>query len=100
MKVFHVELSALCVVYAADEREAERIAEDNSRDIFSFASDTNVLQEITSLSLLPFGVNRNETPYGFRGCISQTLAQILPEEEPFVDTKTIDMFAGQPRGAA
>lgn len=99
MKVFHVELTALCVVVAEDEREAESIAENNSRDIMDSAMETCVLQEIKSLSSLPYGVKPYETPYGTYVGTSKTLAEILPEEDPFVDTKTIDMFTGNPHGA-
>lgn len=94
-----IETEAYAVVYAETEHEAESISRNNSRDITDLAyADTYAdADELLDDVALPEGWRGQDTPYGADRTIEHLRELALIEPTPReLDTKTIDMFEGQP----
>lgn len=101
LKPFFVELTMNAVVMAENWAEAERWAENNTHQIFSdnlsMATSSVELTSIEHLRRQDNGWDADCTAYGPG---SPRISDVLPEADPVVDTKTIDMFAQTEGGAA
>lgn len=94
-KPFIVEISTTAIVAGIDEADAHRNARFRMGDIIGDADpEIDVACELKSLDRLPDGWDRDAYPYCGDG--ETALKDLLPEEEPTRDTRTIDMFAGDP----
>lgn len=96
MSVYLVELKVECLVEADGSMQAMMVAESNARDIIRDGDiESDCIQQVKSIASLPNGYKKNDTAYTRSGA-GKMLSELLPDEDPFVDTKTIDMFTGQP----
>lgn len=100
MKAYFVELRISAVVMAESEMKAMCAAELESSDIVfdgDLEADSAIeVKSLEHLKQLDGNWDGMCIPYNHDG--STRLKEILPEEEPFKDTKTIDMFSGQQTG--
>ena len=94
MKAYYVELKIAGVVMADSEINAMGIAESEAREIIrdtdpeaDCATKLNSIEHLQRLDALWDGMC---IPYGGDGYTR--LKDILPEFDPFIDTKTPDMF--------
>lgn len=91
MKVYMVELRTVAAIVAADETAAYLVAQRKQREILNDTEpDITVQTQAKSLAELTDGWTPDALPYGGDG--SATLADLLPEQLPERDTRTIDMF--------
>ena len=95
MKAYYVELKIAAVVIADSEINAMFIAESEAREIVrdtdpeaDCATEIKSIEHLQRLDALWDGMC---IPYGGDG--NTRLKDLLPESDPFVDTKTPDMFA-------
>lgn len=96
MSVYIIEIRVECLVEADDPSAAVAIAEMNCREILDDNDpEVDYCGQIKSLASLPSPWKPFDSVYGAHGN-DKLLSQILPDQDPFVDTKTIDMFTGQP----
>lgn len=91
-RYFEVEIIHRAVIEADDLSDAFFVAEEKKRAIlWDDEGDIEVVGEVTSLKCLPQGWSDSCIPYG--GDCATRLKDLLPEEEPARDIKTIDIFA-------
>lgn len=94
-KPYFVELRITAVVMATSLVDAMAIAEDEAREICSdgelTAEDAAELNSLEQLKRLDPEWDGMCIPYNWDG--NTRLKDLLPETEPFKDTKTADMFA-------
>ena len=95
MKAYYVELKIAAVVMAYSELDAMGIADIEAREIVletdpeaDCATEIKSIDHLQRLDALWDGMC---IPYGGDG--NTRLKDLLPESDPFVDTKTPDMFA-------
>lgn len=93
MKPFIVELKVTAVVMAESDKDAYNVAHSKSAEIVGDELEVDVQGELTCLRHLPDGWEPDCVPYGGDG--DTMLRDLVPEEEPTRDTKTIDMFEVQ-----
>ena len=96
MKPYFVELRIGAVVMAESVMGAMLAAESESREILRDGElEADEATELTSLEQMGrtiSGWDGGCIPYNGDG--NTRLKDLLPESEPFKDTKTIDMFSG------
>ena len=95
LKPYFVELKITAVVMAESEIDALGIAEREAREICFdgelTADDATELNSLEQLKRLDDEWDGMCLPYNGDG--NTRLKDLLPEAEPFKDTKTADMFA-------
>lgn len=94
VKPYYVELKVTAVVMAKSELDAHFVAERHHNDILrdsdleaDYAVEVSSMKEMRDLDASWTG---DCIPFG--GDEKTCLQDIVPEEPPFVDTKTEDMF--------
>lgn len=94
LRPFYVELTVGAVVMAVSEAEAMRAGEDAAREI---VEDSGVqcfgpvaVQSLEHLKQLAPEWTADSVPYGGDGYTA--LVDLLPEETPFHDTRTQELF--------
>jgi len=96
MKPYFVTLQISAVVMAESVMDAMLAAESESREILRDgeleADEATELTSIEQLIRTITGWDGGCIPYNGDG--NTRLKDLLPESEPFKDTKTIDMFRG------
>lgn len=95
LKPYFVELKITAVVMAESEIDAMGVAESAAQDIArdgQLAADSAIaVKSLAHLQRLDSSWDADCLPYN--GGREHTLRHLLPDEDPFEDTKTADMFA-------
>jgi hypothetical protein len=97
MKAFFVEMKITAVVMADSEQDAISVANRDAREICNdgemSAEVVVALTHLNQLKDLDDSWDGLCIPYGGDG--NTRLKDLLPEDEPVKDTKTIDMFTSK-----
>ena len=95
LKPYFVELKISAVVMAESEIDALCVAESEAREICGdgelTADDATEVKSLEQLTRLDREWDGMSLPYNGDG--NTRLKDLLPEAEPFKDTKTADVFA-------